>query len=243
LAISDCDVQSGFLYASLVENDSLTGTIAEESIHYKNGDGDWEYLGANDGTIQWIEIDGGPIEIRREVRLTTGRVITAYGEVTYTVGDACETLAVNVYAVDVQTVEELWRIRFFSVNDKAGVLYSNGFQQQIYLKVVVFGTPVVEVDEDVKKDGFGQEKVVAAIIRERLPLEATDIPDFVIAPLVELGYAGDEIYLEETFSGFAYQLVDMRFTAARTGKAINKGVFTSTLSTSVVACQDDKTIL
>lgn len=242
LSLDACDTGSSGTIFGVNAADTLSGTIDTQEIAYFGG-GTWQVIGAGSGNITWN--DPGPIQVYRRVRLTSGRVITAYGEITFTdENDPCADAAISMESQTSVNDPELWRVRFAFGGDRGGVLYQTGWQQWFYLpERPTFAIPAFEIDEDAKTDGFGVEKNVATSIVERLPFEFFEMPDYAAQGIIECCYACDFGLLEETITAFAYQLNAPRYTATSESIGGSKGQITSIISQVTITCQDNKTLL
>lgn len=241
LTLDACDTTSTGTIFGLNAADTLSGTIAAQEIGGFVG-GAWQVLGDNDANILWNE--SGPIEVYRRVTLTTGRVITAYGEITFSdPTDPCADAALSMSSITSTGPDELWRVRFYFTADKGTVLYQTGFQQWFYLKErPTFVLSTFESDEDAQTDGYGVEKTVVAVLTERLGFDYFPVADHMAQGIIECCYACTEAYLEETISAAAYQLVQPRASFAASTTGLNTITITSITAQTVLACSDNFTL-
>lgn len=243
IQLISCALEDGAIQIELSEDDTLSTTTTSESIEYYNGT-DWIFAGSTDAGFLWNAAAGGPILIRRTVVLNGGRTLTASGEITYTDSLApCEDLAVNIYSTGTIAPGEKWRLRFAPSMDHGTVLYQTGFEQWIYFNdPPVFLPPEITVEDDPVTDGFGQEVVNVATVKNDGRFEFGNIPDYATPALVMLGYLEDTAYLEEFQSGLSLPIERVRIAARRQDVQTNAITVTFTESETVVRCEDNFTI-
>ena len=166
--------------------------------------------------------------------LTTdcGRVITKTYEATWESGDGCNTLVLTLESTSINVVDltPVWRLNFSNTTDKAQVLYQSGYQQYLYLPLLVWDVPII--DRQIEEATNGEGTTIRRFTRtvERKGFEVPDLPDYVLGWLTKAGDL-DTIELEDakladSLVPFALSIQNLTFeTPGRQGTALNIGRF------------------
>lgn len=165
-----------------------------------------------------------------------GLIITKTYDATWDAADACGTLALvqdgatSINQAGVLSTGAVWRLNFSNTTDKANVLYQNGYEQYLYLPLLVWDVPTVERETEIAVNGNGEEIRRFTRTVERRGFEVPDIPDFVLGWLTKSGDL-DTIILEDAKLVDALVQVELSIenltfeSPGRQGTALNIGRF------------------
>lgn len=216
--------------------------------------------------LLWIEIaDNASVTVTetlasesRDYRIivTTpcGIITTKEYTAAWDAGDGCGTLAFTLEDTDVDEsailgTNPVWRLNFGNTTDKAKVLYQDGYEQYLYLPLVVWDVPEVNRETEIAIDGEGNEIKRFTRTVERRGFETADLPDYVLGWLSKAGDL-DTIKLEDAklldaAAQAELSIENLTFeTPGRQGVGLNIGRFYFDVeSEAFQGCQDDYTLL
>lgn len=214
--------------------DVETASGATWTIERKSGI-TWSTIGTGN-TVSVVEtIASETRQYRIQVTTPCGLVITATYTATWDSGDGCGTLTLGTATVGINqagilSTGPIYRLNFSNTTDKANVLYQNGYEQYLYLPLLVWDVPVVERETEIAVNGNGEEIRRFTRTVERRGFEVPDLPDYVLGFLTKAGDL-DTIKLEDAKMADALVQVELSIenltfeSPGRQGTALNVGRF------------------
>lgn len=182
-------------------------------------------------------------DLRIQVETACGATVTVVYDVTWTSGDACNTLALTF--VSTSTVNGLnvgqnptWKLKVTNTTDKGRVLYQTNYTQWLYL-LPVWAVPPVERNVEIEVNGNGNETRRFTRTLERKRFEFADMPDYVLGFLAKVG-DNSSVILEEVETGDTLTLSNATFESRQQGALLNIGVLTFDSEIEAFSgCQED----
>lgn len=164
-----------------------------------------------------------------------GLIITRTFDLEWDAGDPCgtlvfENLVESINQSGILSTGPVWRLNFSNTTDKANVLYQEGYEQYLYLPLLVWDVPEIERETEIAVNGDGEEIRRFTRTVERRGFEVADIPDFVLGWLTKSGDL-DTVKLEDAKLVDALAQVELSITnltfesPSRQGTALNVGRF------------------
>jgi len=102
------------------------------------------------------------------------------------------------------------KLRFSHSTDMPGILYSQGYEQVIYLDAE-FNTPAITVEEEPVTDGFGKNIYSFARLSLVTRFDAVNVSDDQLFAL-RLAKYHDTIYLKDIETGQEFSVIDLTVT-------------------------------
>ena len=233
LSEGSCSIDGSDIIFTLEANiEATSGTTY--GIYRKNG---LAYdLVATDASYEATETLASESHQYRIIATTDcGLIFTVTYTVSWEAGDGCGTLAIaqdssSTNQSDILSTAPVWRLNFGNTKDKSNVLYQNGYEQYLYLPMLVWDVPEVNRETDIRVNGNGEEIRRFTRTVERRGFEVADLPDYVLGFLTKAGDL-DTIVLEDAKLIDALVQVEIAIenltfeSPSRQGTALNVGRF------------------
>lgn len=204
----------------------------------------WSEISANE-TYEISLVEGNEAaDLRIQVETVCGATITVVYDVTWTSGDACNTLTLAF--VSTSTVNGLnvgqnptWRLSVTNTTDKGQVLYQNDTYTQLLYLLPVWAIPQVERNVEVEVSGNGNITRRFTRTVEKKRFEFADMPDYLLGFLAKIG-DHDTVILEEVETGDSVTLANATFESRAQGALLNIGALTFDAEIETFSgCQED----